>query len=324
MTVLEASDGLVVSDLAGETQAAGEDRLNLFATETYNRRNLGPDDTYLRIDHHHDDGRLVGCFAGVVTGTTFWSGFSAPFCGPDIIRDRETPRNVQALVDHTLAELRARGIDQIRVKARPASYSASETYVTHALLRRGLRVTSSELSYGIDVSPFADAADYRASLKAPARRALRHADDEPYEYRLAETDLEFAIGYELIAANRARRGYPLRLSLDYLLALRADFGQRIRFFTLHHDETPVAAALLYRLRPDIELVEYWGDHHELDRSPMNRLAAEVCGRAIDEGVRLVDLGISSVDGEPNDGLIQFKQSIGATAELRLDLQGSVR
>lgn len=319
MTLLSPADELVISVAPN----AREDQLNLFATETYNRRNLGLDDTYVRIDHH-DEGRLIGSFAGVLTDRTFWSGFSAPFCGPDIVRDRETPRNVQALVDHALEELRARGVERVRVKARPASYSASETYVLHALMHRGLRVVSSELSYGIDVSPFDTGAAYRASLKAPARRALRHAEREPFQYRLAATDGDFAVGYDLIAANRARRGYPLRLSLDYLLALRADFGDRIRFFTLHHDETPVAAALLYRLRPDIELVEYWGDHHDLDRSPMNRLAEEVCSRAIDEGVRLVDLGISSVDGEPNDGLIQFKQSIGANAELRLDLEGSLR
>ena len=227
-------------------------------------------------------------------------------------------------MDHTVDELRTRGIDRLEVKARPVSYSASETYVVHALLRRGLAVASSELSYAIDLSAFRDRAAYRASLKAPARRALRHADHEPYDHRLARTDEEFAVGYDLIAGNRARRGYPLRLSLDYLLALRDDLGDRIRFFVLHHADTPVAAALLYRLRPDIELVEYWGDHHDLDRSPMNRLAEEVCNRAIDEGVRLVDLGISSVNGVPNDGLIQFKQSIGAAAELRLDLQGDLR
>lgn len=320
MTLLDPVSDLTISL---DESPASDDHLNLFATETYNRRNLGTADTYLRIDHHHD-GRLVGSFAGVVTGDTFWSGFSAPFCGPDLVRERETPRLVQGLVDHTLHELRARGIERVRVKARPGSYSASEIYVVHALMHRGIGIVSSELSYGIDVSPFADGAAYRASLKAPARRALRHADTEPYEYRLAEDEHEFAVGYELIAANRARRGYPLRLSLDYLLALRADFGDRIRFFVLHHGDDPVAAALLYRLRPDIELVEYWGDHHDLGRSPMNRLAEEVCTRAIEEGVRLVDLGISSVDGEPNDGLIQFKQSIGATAELRLDLEGSLR
>ncbi len=56
---------------------------------------------------------------------------------------------------------------------------------------------------------------------------------------------------------------------------------------------------------------------------MNRLAEEVCGRAIDEGVRLVDLGISSVEGSPDEGLIQFKQSIGATAELRLNFEHSL-
>lgn len=296
--------------------------LQLFSTEAYNRRNLGATQEYVAIDHH-EGGRLVGTFAGVVDDDLFSSGFSAPFGGPDLVRSRETPGSVQALVDRTLSVLAARGIRRIRVKARPPSYSANETYVLHALLHRGLTVVGSELSYGIDVSGHRSPQDYRASLKSPARRALKHADAEPYDYAETGTAAEFAAAYAIIRANRRAKGNPLRLSLEYLLRLQHDLGDRIRFFVLAHAGTPVAAALLYRLRPDIELVEYWGDHHSLDRSPMNRLAAEVCGRAITEGVRLVDLGISSVHGEPNEGLIQFKQSIGATAELRLDLEGTL-
>ncbi len=303
-------------------EGGDEGHLNLFATEAYNRRNLGPDDRYLRIDHHAG-GRLIGSFVGVVTGDTFASGFSAPFCGPDVVRGRETPANVQGLVDHTLEVIGGMGVRRIRVKARPGSYSQNEPYVRHALVRRGVAMVSTELSYGIPLDGLADRAAYRASLKAPARRALRHADEEPFTYELATTDDEFAVGYEVIATNRASRGHPLGLSLDYLLELRRDLGERIRFFVLRHAGTPVASALLYRLRPDIELVEYWGDAHDLQRSPMNRLAEEVCATAIDEGVRLVDLGISSVNGVPNDGLIQFKQSIGADAELRIDLEGEI-
>ncbi len=305
-----------------DEMSAEEGHLQLFATACYNARNTGANDTYLRIDTWNSD-RLIGTFAGIRTGTTFSSGFSAPFCGPDLTRRRETPANVQHLVDNTLDILRSQGVRTVRVKARPSSYSPSETYVTHALLRRGVMLASSELSYAIDLSTMAEPDDYRASLKGPARRALRYADSQPFSYSEAITDAEWAVAYELIAKNRAAKGNPLRLSLAYILDLRADFEGRIRFFVLRHGDTPVASALLYRLRPDIELVEYWGDHHDLERSPMNRLADEVCRRAIAEDVRLVDLGISSVHGEPNEGLIQFKQSIGATAELRLDLEGSL-
>jgi hypothetical protein len=52
---------------------------------------------------------------------------------------------------------------------------------------------------------------------------------------------------------------------------------------------------------------------------MNVLAHALVERAIGEGVRSLDIGTSSVPGVPDQGLIQFKRSIGARESLRLDL-----
>lgn len=57
---------------------------------------------------------------------------------------------------------------------------------------------------------------------------------------------------------------------------------------------------------------------------MNALAYHVVDRSLADGVTLLDLGISSEQGRPNHGLIQFKQSIGARPSLRLDLSASTR
>lgn len=319
---MTASEKTVVETPQPNWGTKGDEHLQLFSSEGYNRLNLTSKQQYLRLDHRASD-RLVGTFAGIVEDGLFWSGYRAPFCGPDFVRKRETPGNVQGVIDNALDSLRTYGIRQIKIKARPASYSPNEIYVQHALMRRGFEIASSELSYGIELGSYGTRAEYRASLRRSARRAVGHSDSEPFDYWEARTAGDWAIAYDLIRANRVAKGNPLQLSIEYLLSLRAEFGDRIRFFVLSHAGQAVASALLYRLRPDIELVEYWGDSHDLDRSPMNRLAEEVFGRAIDEGVRLVDLGISSVEGVPNEGLIQFKQSIGATAELRLNFERSL-
>ena len=59
--------------------------------------------------------------------------------------------------------------------------------------------------------------------------------------------------------------------------------------------------------------------HDLPRSPMNLLAMRVAEQAIADGTRVLDLGISSVDGRADAGLVQFKRSVGASEGLRLDL-----
>lgn len=318
---------VIAAPCAGEADSSSvaptDNHLQLFATERYNRRNLDEGQQYFRTDYYSSK-RHVGTFAGVIDEGLFWSGYRAPVCGPDLVRDRETARHVEALIEHAISALRATGVRRMRVTAKPVSYSRNEVYVQHAFLQQGLTIAQSELSYSIDVGGFRSRADYRLALKSPARRAVRHSDGQPYDYGEATTESEWAAAYELIRSNRAAKGYHLALSLEYILRLRADFGERIRFFLLRHAGQPVASALLYRLRPDIELVEYWGDSHNLDRSPMNRIAEEVCVRAIEEGVRLVELGgVPTIDGSPDEGLIQFKQSIGATAELRLTFEGEL-
>jgi hypothetical protein len=52
---------------------------------------------------------------------------------------------------------------------------------------------------------------------------------------------------------------------------------------------------------------------------MNFMAHQIVAEALEDGAHVVDLGISSVDGVVNDGLVQFKRSIGASTALRLDL-----
>ncbi len=94
----------------------------------------------------------------------------------------------------------------------------------------------------------------------------------------------------------------------------------MRAFLLTHGGRSCAAALLYRVAPGRELVVYWGDAgHDLPRSPMNVLALRLVELALAEGARTLDLGISSVDGVPDQGLIQFKRSVLARESLRLDL-----
>jgi hypothetical protein len=91
----------------------------------------------------------------------------------------------------------------------------------------------------------------------------------------------------------------------------------VRIFVLRDGEATCAAALLYRVLPGRELVQYWGDaHHDLPRSPMNLLAYRLVEQAIAERVETIDIGISTDDGVPNQGLIQFKQSVLARPTLR--------
>jgi hypothetical protein len=303
---------------------ADEAHLTIFNRSAFHALNLGPGDALRRIDHHDSAGRLVGSVVGVVRDGHFVSGHSAPFGGIDLVRDAEIASRVGDLVEAALAALRADGVREATIRLRPPAYSRSDPHVELALLARGFAVAAAELNHHIDLGAVADASAHLARLPSAGRRALQHALALDLTFAEADTQTDWAAAYELLRRNREAKGRHLSLPPAYLERARAAFPGRVRMATLRHAGEPVAAALTYRVRPDHEYVVWWGDHgHDLARSPMPVLALRVVERAIAERVRTVDLGISSVDGRPDDGLAQFKQSVGAQPTVRLTLHRSL-
>jgi hypothetical protein len=292
--------------------------LSLFNRRAFLAEHHEPGDAVVLLEHA-DDERVIGALGGVLRSDRLISGFSLPFAGLDFARPRETAANVEATVDAVLAQAWELGARSFTIRCRPAGWSANEDVAAFALLNRGFRVDVADLAYVIDLAQFADVEAYVAALKSPARRALRHALAEPYALVDSE-DPERA--YALLADNRASRGWTLSLSWERVATLLRRFPDELRVLELHHAGTPVAAAIVMSVRPDAWFVPAWGDaNHALPRSPMNILAYRVVERALAAGVGVLDLGTSTLADasgrrHANPGLIQFKQSILATAQLR--------
>jgi predicted N-acyltransferase len=255
-----------------------------------------------------------------VHGDVLVSGYSAPFGGPDFVRESETVTAIMSFLRGVLDAAALQGIKTVRIKAKPSFYSKMEEGVQFALLNLGFAVEACELNFHIDLQGVGSGKEYIDRLKPPARRALAHARLEPFTFGRADTDTDWASSYEVLRRNREAKGRALRLSLEYLLRIRDTFPGKIRMFTLDYEDRRCAAALVYRVCHRRDLVVYWGDaDHDLPRSPMNLLVYQLVEHAVDERVLSIDVGISSENGTPNQGLIQFKESVLARARLRLDL-----
>lgn len=319
-SVMHPAQDASADDVPGHDSpsAPAIDHLALFNRPAFHGLNLSAGQEPARFDHFVDD-RLVGSLVGVVDDGTFFSGYSAPFGGPDFVRESEAVTNVMGLLRHALEEAAARGLSRMHIKAKPSFYSGSEEAIQFALLNLGFTVEAADLNYDIDLTRMSTGEDYVRSLKPPARRALKHASGEPFEFTRASSEEDWATGHDLLRRNREAKGRRLRLSLEYVLRIRDTFPTRIRLFTLLHDSRSCAAALVYRVRPRHDLVVYWGDAgHDLPRSPMNLLVQRLVEASMDDGVTSLDVGISTDHGVPNQGLIQFKESVLARPRLRLD------
>jgi len=318
------------TDLGAATPAdPAEPHLVLWNTEAF--FGLRPEVAALRrrIDHVDGEGRLVG---SVVVGldaddpTAATAGAGAPFGGPDLVRTGETIANVEGLVDHAVAELRAGGIRSLEVRAKPPHYGANDAALAFVLANRGFAPVACDLNSYLDLRSFSTADDYVAALKPAARKGLRRSIAQGISASQVAVDDEeaWAAAYEVLRRNRVDRGRPMRLPLDYVRAIRDAFPGRVRLLAVDHDGVLVAAALVYRVLPGRDLVQYWGDAgHALPLSPMHLLVHAVAEHALASGSATVDIGISSEDGVPNHGLIQFKRAVGCTIEPRFVLQADL-
>jgi len=290
----------------------------LFGHSRFNDLNEVPAGARRRLVHRVQD-RLVGVLDGVVTDGVFLSGHSAPFCGPDLARSDPTVGEVVDLLSAALTQLRAEGVHTVRIRCRPAEYSPAEPLIEYALLHLGFTVEHCDLNQFVDLRPLQPDGDPLTLLGKKRARDVRADLGLPYALTEVADDGDLAILHGILAANRAAHGRPPGLSADYLAAARAAFPDRVRLLLLRHDERPVAAAVVYRVLADVDLLVAWGDaiDHGLQRSPMNLLAHRLIGRSLHTGARLLDLGPSSEkDGTPNLGLAQFKRSVGASPGTR--------
>jgi hypothetical protein len=324
LTAPSPAASLVADERAAS--APSESQMTLFNEDRFHALNLGEGQSVLRAEaREHDSGRVVGTLGGVLEGGALTSGYSAPFGGLDLARERETPANVALLVDEALRQFRGKGVRTLRVKLPPACYGESEPLVQFTLLNRGFTLERCELNQHIALDSLDDAEDYIQQLKSPARRALGKLLGAEFTFGRAETDEQWDRAYTMLEANRAAKGRALSLSREYVFSARAALGESVRMYELAHLGRAIAAALVYRVRAKRDFVVAWGDfEHGLERSPMNLLAYRLIESSLEQGAMTLDLGTSNDCGpdgavEPNTGLVQFKQSVLAKIEPRFTL-----
>ena len=222
------------------------------------------------------------------------SPFSAPFGG------FSSPRQQRLAYMDEAAE-------QLKVTLPPLVYDGTQLSKWANVLQRHGTMQSIDLNYHFDLQQFAH---YETVIERNARKNLHQAMNEDLTLtRLGNTDSDIERAYGVIKANREEHGYPLRMTLqavkDTAAILKADF------FVMTHRGRDIAAAQVFHVATSVAQVIYWGDLKEYSHlRTMNRLAHDIFAHYHGQGLKILDIGPSTVDGTPNHGLCEFKESIG--------------
>lgn len=202
-----------------------------------------------------------------------------------------------------------KGIEDINITLPPMFYD--ETNISKflsALMRNGYTLKGVELNYQYLL---VNEETYKNNLLSNARKNLNTALCNNYTLKHCD-DLESKVNaYEIIRINRQSKNYHLSMSWD-------DIERTINlvehdFFILYLNNIPIAASMIFRVTKDIYQVIYWGDVPGYNECrPMNYLAYVMYLFYLKKGARFLDIGPSMLDGQPNYGLCNFKESIGCS------------
>jgi hypothetical protein len=222
---------------------------------------------------------------------------------------------LQVLVDH----LRQRDAHMIRFRCAPASHDGSLfTIVFNVLTRQGFQPERPDVNYDmrIDSRTFIERIDY-GNVKR-----IRKTERASFVCERAEVVLLPEV-HQLVANNRARQGISISMSLKQLQQMAELFPERMHLFATYREASRkemVAAAVCLTIAPNVLYVLYWGDADGMrNYSPVAMLAACIYTFCAEQGYKLLDVGISTVYGEPNHGLINFKRNLGFTESLKIEM-----
>lgn len=244
-------------------------------------------------------------------GDRLLSPFSAPFGGFSSNRRQ----NVD-IIDEGTALLAAYGREcgkRVEVTLPPDIYDEATPKVASSMMRAGT-LAYADISYHY---PLSQVDDFEAHLSGNARNKWRNSLRHPFATEILSRDRADDIrrAYRVIQANRESHGYPLRMTLDDVIATAPLV--HAEFMVMTYEGADVAAAQIHRVTPDIGQVVYWGDAPGFaELLPMNRFTHDVLLHCRRMGMRHLDIGPSSEDGLPSYGLCEFKETLGCLPSLK--------
>ena len=246
---------------------------------------------------------------GGIRNNIFISPFSAPFGGFSFIQEDVRISYIDEAIQLLNEWVKKKGVKEIKITLPPTIYH--ESFLSkqiNSLYRNGFMIEKTDLNYAYCLQQFDQ--NYAASIWYNARKNLKIALANNFSFRLGETADEKQTAYNIIKQNREARGFPLRMTWEQVQlsvsVIPADF-----FLVSNRDLLPVAAAVVFHLKPGVVQVIYWGDLPEhAHLKTMNFLSFKIFEYYHKLKLDIIDIGPSTENSIPNYGLCEFKESIG--------------
>ena len=256
---------------------------------------------------------IDGCIHFQVIGDIGHSHFTAPFGSFSITEkvDFETLRNFIEFIE---THLRNTGIKELRIKHYPGFYRPDTGgLVIAALALNGYSISNIDINHYIEVSGNA----FSDIIHAMESRNLKKCIEACLIFR-EHQNIDAELVFKNIESFRKRKNIPVNIELGTLMKLSGTFPGKYRYFSVSNDKGIIAATICVQVNDQV-LYNFLPAYDERYKSlsPIVFLTQGIYNYALSENFKLIDLGISSLQGTPQPGLIKFKERLGGKPESKL-------
>jgi hypothetical protein len=252
---------------------------------------------------------------GLVTGLRdnwLLSPFSAPFGGFHFRKEVMYVSEIEIFLKSLQEYIVSNRLSGIRITLPPDVYHQTINAKTvKALYQKGFKNSTLDITNWVDLKVFQGIFTQKNS-KEYYKQALRNE----LKFRKTDETHDHEEIYDLIRSNRERSERSIYMSLDDITDTGALWP--VDYFKVTNNQgIIIAAAIFYRNHPEIVYALFWGDSLEGRKlRAMDFLAFQLWTFYKEQKFSFVDLGISTENGKPNEGLLRFKESHEAISSLK--------
>jgi hypothetical protein len=283
---------------------------NPFISEKFIDLNSRKVDRIVRLVQESDKVQ-IGLIAGI-KDNVLRAPFSAPFGGFHCKGENIYTSVIESFIQDLIFYAQTENIKEMDITLPPDIYcQSSNAKIVNALTRFGFKMQLPDITNSVYLREFNNVYTHNAS-----RTYYNQALNKKLTFAEATTTQEKETIYKIITENRARMGRPIFMTLDDILRTSTIFPTD--FFKVENVGGEISAgAILYRPHEEIVYALFWGDSVEgrSDRA-MDFLILNLWSHYKAAGFIYIDLGISTEAGNPNEGLLRFKETHECTSSLR--------
>jgi hypothetical protein len=222
------------------------------------------------------------------------------------------------LADSLVKYAKSAGFKTLTLTPPPSLYSdwPSDVLDFH-LLKKGFRYAKREITQAIPLDY--GSADPFDTLCNKTRTAVRKAVKEglKVDEDILLSDANLETFYPLLWDNRQRLGVTPTHSLEELKRLRDLVPGQLSLSLVRHGKKAIAGILNFVINPRVLLIFYvchdW-EYQELRPVPLLIYRSMLWAHS--RGFRHLDFGTSTLNMEPNWGLLKFKENFGSRGYFR--------